>query len=172
MKMQLCVLGAIGAASLASACSVSVPPTSRAAAVEHRQCAGSEGSQQQDDIRLLQATTVLGAEPLYSHMHTNTNDEERVSGAKLIIRPPQGVSADRLAALLQCHSARLLLGQVDRSQLPDDPYWLPQAWVDIDVTPQAGNFVVTLSADSVSKNLQVLQRATAFADAHRPAAAP
>jgi hypothetical protein len=138
--------------------------------VEQTQCAGARTGQ--DDQRLLETTTVLKAEPLYSRVHTNGNDEDRVSGAKLLIRPPQGVTADRFALALQCHSARVLLGQVDRSQLPDDPTWLPDAWVDIDVTPEAGNFAVTLRSDTVSKNLQVLNRATAFAGTHRDAATP
>jgi hypothetical protein len=166
MTRILCALIGAGVAG----CTVNVPPAARAAQVEHAQCAGAKTAQ--DDLRLLEATTVLKAEPLYSRVHTNGNDEDRVSGAKLLIRPPPGISADRLGLVLQCHSARALLGQVDKSQVPDDPYWLPDAWVDIDVTPEAGNFAVTLRADSVSRNLQVLNRATAFAETHRETAAP
>jgi hypothetical protein len=122
---------------------------------------------------MLETTTVLRAEPLYSHIITGKNNaEERVSGAKLLIRPPAGVSAERLTRTLQCHSARVLLGQVDRSQFPDDPYFLPDAWLDIDVKPEAGNYAVTLQADSVSRNLQVLSQASAFAGAHRATATP
>jgi hypothetical protein len=159
-----------GVVSLAAGCAGNVPPTAKAAQVEQIQCAGSKiGS---DDLRLLETTTVLKAEPIYSRVHTRDNDEERVSGAKLLIRPPAGVSAEQLTRVLQCHSARVLLGQVDRSQLPDDPYWLPDAWIDINVTPESGNFAVTLESDSVAKNLQVLNRATAFAGTHRDTATP
>jgi hypothetical protein len=158
-----------GLACLAG-CSVNTSATTKAAQVEHAQCTGARTAQ--DDLRLLETTTVLRADPIYSHVHTNGNDEDRVSGAKLLIRPPEGVTADRFALILQCHSARVLLGQVDRSQLPDDPTWLPDAWVDIDVTPEAGNFAVTLRSDSVSKNLQVLNRASAFAGTHRDTATP
>jgi hypothetical protein len=169
MKPRLGFAG-VAAASLVAACAVNVPPQAKAARVEQAQC--ESGQSAQDEVRLLQTTTVLKAEPIYSRLHTNGNEEERVSGAKLLIRPPEGVSADRLAQVLQCHSARVLLGQVDRSQLADDPYFLPDAWVDIDVRPEAGNFAVTLRADSVSKNLAVLSRAAAFADTHHAAAAP
>jgi hypothetical protein len=100
-------------------------------------------------------------------VHTNDTDEERVNGATLVISAPEGVSADKLAQLLQCHSAAVLLGQIDRSKFFDDPTWLPNAWLDIDVKPEGRNFAVTLSANTVAKNLQVLQRATAFADTHR-----
>jgi hypothetical protein len=120
-----------------------------------------------DDVRVLESTRVLKAEPIYAYMHTNDNDEERVNGATLVVRAPEGVSADKLAQLLQCHSAAVLLGQVDSSKFSDDPTWLPNAWLDIDVKPQAGNFAVTLNANTVAGNLQVLHRATAFADAHR-----
>lgn len=169
MKSRLLVLAGISA-TLLGACAVGVPPQTKAARVERSQCA--DGPSAADDVRLLQSTTVLKAEPIYSRIHTNGNEEDRVSGARLLIRAPEGVSADRMAQLLQCHSARLLLGQIDRTQLVDDPYWLPDAWLDIDVAPEAGRFAVTLRADSVAKNLQVLNRATAFADAHHAAATP
>jgi hypothetical protein len=72
-------------------------------------------------------------------MTSNNNSEERVSGAKLIVRPPAGVSAEQMTRVLQCHGARVLLGRVDSSAIPDDPYWLPDAWVHIDVRPENGN---------------------------------
>jgi hypothetical protein len=76
------------------------------------------------------------------------------------------MTAERLTRTLQCHTARVLLGQVDRSQLPDDPYVLPNEWLDIRVVPEGGNFAVSVEADSVAKNLQVFSRATAYADSH------
>jgi hypothetical protein len=170
MKTHQLLVGCLGVAGALSACAMNAPPTAKAAEVERTQCADNGAAQ--DDIRLLQATTVLKAEPIYSRIHTNTGEEKRVSGATLLIRPPSGATADRLAAVLQCHSARVLLGQVDRSQFADDPYWLPDAWLDINVTPEAGNFAVTLQADSVAKNIEVLSRATAFADTHHAVANP
>jgi len=149
---------------LLSACAASVPPTAKAAQVEQAQC--SNGASQ-EDVRLLQSARVLKAEPIYAFVHTNDTDEERVNGTRLVISAPAGVSADRLAQMLQCHSAAALLGQIDSSKFSNDPTWLPNAWLDIDVKPQAGNFAVTLSANTVGRNLQVLQRATAFADTHR-----
>jgi hypothetical protein len=107
---------------------------------------------------------VLRAEPIYVRLMNKTGVEERVAGVKLVIRPTDGMSPERLTRTLQCHSARALLGQVDRSQLPDDPYWLPDEWLDISVTPENGDFAVSLRADSVSKNLEVFTRATAYAD--------
>ena len=164
MIQHLRLLGGASVAFLLSACAARLAPTAKATQVEQTECSNETA---QDDLRLLQTAKVLRAEPIYGKIHTNTTDEERVNGATLIIRPPEGVSTDRLAQMLQCHSAGVLLGQVDRSKFPDDPYWLPNAWLDIDVKPEGRNFAVTLSANTVAKNLQVLQRATAFADTHR-----
>jgi hypothetical protein len=174
MRSSLCVLAALGGTCLAVGCvSSSVPPAAKAAQVEQLQCEPGAGAQ---DLRLLQTTTVLKAEPIYSHVRSgNNNSEERVNGAKLVIRPPDGVTAEHLTRILQCHSARALLGQIDRSQFPDDPYWLPNSWLDIEVKPEDGNFAVMMSAQNIPDNLHVYGRVIAFADAHgaaRPQAVP
>jgi hypothetical protein len=76
------------------------------------------------------------------------------------------VSAEQLTRILQCHSARALLGRLDRDSVPNDPYWLPDTWVNIDVKAEDGNFAVTLTADTVRDNLQVYGRANRYADGH------
>lgn len=155
-------------ALLVGACTEHVAPTVKATAVQQTQCAVASG-----DVRVLQHTTVLDAGPLYSHVITGKNgSEDRVTGAKLLVRPPDGISAEQLERMLQCHSAQVLLGQVDTSRFADDPYWLPNAWLDIDVKPDHGNFEVVLRADSVPDGLNVLHRATAFAEAHRAPSTP
>lgn len=136
----------------------------KAAQLEQAECSPAAA---ESDWRLLQSARVLKAEPIYAHVHTNDTDEERVNGARLLISAPEGASADKLVLMLRCHSAAVLLGQIDRSKFSDDPTWLPDAWLDIDVKPESGHFAVTLSANTVARNLQVLQRATAFADARR-----
>jgi hypothetical protein len=119
-----------------------------------------------DDLAVLQGLVVLQASPIYTHQHSKDGTDERVSGVRLLVRAPDSVSPERLTRTLQCHSARALLGQVDRSQLPDDPYFLPQEWLDINVVPENGNLAVSLAADSVAKNLQVLNRVSVYADSH------
>jgi hypothetical protein len=162
---------AVGAVSLAVGCASAPAPTARAAGVERMQCDPSETSQ--DEAQLLRQTHVLRMEPIYSHVLTNKNEsEERVNGARLIVRPPPGVDANRMTRILQCHSARVLLGQVDPAAVPHDPYWLPNAWVNIDVKPENGNYTVTVSADTVRDNLQVLGRAKGYADDHALATQP
>jgi hypothetical protein len=170
MKRVLLAVGFAGVACAASACAGKIAPAAKAASVEQLQC---DHRTPGEDVSLLQGTTVLGASPLYSHVITGKNDsEERVTGAKLLVRPPEGVSPERLTRVIQCHSARALLGQVDTSRFADDPYWLPDAWLDIEVKPENGNYEVVLRADSIPAGLKVLHRATAFAESHRQPVGP
>jgi hypothetical protein len=45
--------------------------------------------------------------------------------------------------------------------------WLPEGWIDIDVQARDDAFAVTLSADSVSKNIELLRRTTERQNARR-----
>jgi len=158
----------MSALSLATACATEPRPSVQAAGVEQMQCDPSSTSKD----GLVRSITVLHVQPLYSHVRTANTSEERVNGAKLLVRPPRGVSAEQLTRVLQCHSARVLLGQLPSNAVPNDPYWLPDTWVNIDVKPENGNFAVTVSADTVRDNLQVYGRANHYADEHMVAADP
>ena len=139
----------------------SVPPATQAAQVEQHQCSGAVA---QNDEQVLKGTTVTSVTPLYGHVHTSYNDyEARVNGAIVNVQPPAGVTPDQMARVLQCHSARALLGQIDASQAANDPYWLPNSWVDIDVKPVVGGYAVTITADNVHNGLEVLARANSYA---------
>lgn len=117
--------------------------------------------------QVLRANAVLYVQPMYHHIIVNPNNaEDRISGAKLVLRPPTGVSAEELTRILQCHSARVLLGKVNPADIPDDPYWLADRWLDIQVTPENGNFAVTVVADTVHDNIEVLTHATRYAHEH------
>jgi hypothetical protein len=159
-----------GLASLTAACAARPEANVKAAAAEQLQCDRSSASG--DDVRILQQTTVLSAGPLYSHVITKDSSDNRITGAKLLVRAPEGVSTDRLTRVLQCHSAQVLLGQVDPSRFADEPYWLPNTWLDIDVKSENGNFLVVLRADNIPDGLQVLHRATAFVDTHHATVDP
>jgi hypothetical protein len=164
MRVHLFFAAATGSiVLLGAACSSNPPPSAKAARVERLQCEPGETGQQEE--QLIRSTKVLEVEPLYSHVRTSNNDaEERVNGAKLVVRPPQGISGEQMTRLLQCHSARVLLGQVNAPSFGNDPYWLPDTWVSIDVKPENGNFAITLSADSVRDNLKVFSRANRYGE--------
>jgi hypothetical protein len=146
------------------ACERGVPAATAAVSVEQLQC---DSRTAPAATQLLQANAVLYIKPLYHHIIVNPNNaEDRISGAKLVLRPPAGVSAEELTRILQCHSARVLLGKVSPADIPDDPYWLADTWLDIQVTPENGNFAVTVVADSVHDNIEVLGRAIRYAHEH------
>src|SRR5664280_1579825 len=141
----------------------SVPPATQAAQVEHQQCTGTPVAQ--NDEQVLKGTTILKVSPIYGHVHTSYNDyEARVNGATILVQPPEGVAPEQMTRILQCHSARVVLGQIDQAQVTNDPYWLPNSWVEIDVKPQLGSYAITITADSVHNGLEVLARANAYAD--------
>ena len=171
MKNHVFVWVLIGLSSAVSACASNPPPQVQAVRVEHEQCDGP--AKPENQVALLNSVSVLGAKPLYSHVITGKNDsEDRITGAWLLVRPPPGVSAEQLTRALQCHSAEALLGQVDTSQFGQDPFSLPSAWVDIQVTPEDGNFGVSIRDDSVADGLETFHRATAFAESHRAPVGP
>jgi hypothetical protein len=163
LSLAMCAAAAVASA----ACSVETRPAARAADVERVQCDASPAAQ--DDV--VRSMRVISVEPIYAHIRSNSNSEERVNGAKLLVRPTQGMTADQLTRMLQCHSARVLLGQV-ASKAANDPYSLPDRWVTIEVTPENGNFAVTISADTVRDNLEVYGRANHYADEHMLATDP
>jgi len=141
------------------ACETRVPPTTAAASVEQQQC---DSRTAPAATQLLQANAVLSLKPLYHHIIENPNNaEDRISGVKLVLRPPAGVSAEELTRILQCHSARVLLGKVSPADVPDDPYWLADRWLDIQVIPENGNFTVTVVADTAWPRDSIRARAHA-----------
>jgi hypothetical protein len=158
--------------SLALACQSQPSPIVRAAGVERSECDASRTSQ--TEVELLQTTQVLQAGPLYGHIFdaNHANESQMIIGAKLLVRPPAGVRPDELARILQCHRARVVLGEESAAQFPDDPYWLPDAWVDIDVNSENGNYAVLLSSDKVRYNLELVTRAKRYASEHMLGARP
>ena len=80
----------------------------------------------------LSPSLVEAVEPAYSTVPTGNDRVIRLRGARLHLRPDLNVSAEALQRTLECHQARVTLG--DSPALTDDPYALPGAWLDIDVS--------------------------------------
>jgi hypothetical protein len=140
--------------------------TDKATRAERLQCEGATG---QDELSIVQTTRVVEAEGKYSN---DGNGISKVIATRIVLRPPAGVTADKMTRILQCHNARVVLERVDAARLPNDPYSLPDTWIDIDVKEEEGNYVVVIGADRVADNIRVLQRAKAFAAAQSAASAP
>jgi hypothetical protein len=92
-------------------------------------------------------------------------EEVRTAGAKLLVRPPEAMDANRLLRALQCHAARVLLGE-ESPIAPSDPFSLPGSWLEIDVESELGNYAISIAADSIPHGLRVLAEAEAFARDH------
>jgi hypothetical protein len=100
--MRSPIIGILALAALASGvgCATSTPPAAKAAGVERVQC---DAAATNDAERLLRSTTVLRSDAIYTHVITgNNNSEDRVAGAKLLVRPPEGVTAELMVRTLQC----------------------------------------------------------------------
>jgi len=153
------------ALALLPGCATEPTPAVRAASTERLQCDGDATSVAA--TALLRSNDVLQIHPLYSHVLVLPNNaEERVTGAKLLVRPPQGMSADEMTRVLQCHSAHVLLQEVNGAEVANDPFWLSDRWVHILVTPENGNFAVTVMADTVHDNIEIFGRASRYASDH------
>jgi hypothetical protein len=109
-------------------------------------------------------------EGAYSHVVDPPADHLR--GAKILVRPLPGVSKESLTRSLECHQASVVLGKAPAVE--NDPYTLPQRWVDIDVDSEGDAFVVFVRADEFRDAQKVLARAKDFLAAVRsaPAASP
>jgi hypothetical protein len=167
--MRKALIPCVAVACLTSACTLfEKTPTEKAVNVERLQCEPS-GSPQAD-VQLIQSLRIVSVEPKVSpNMSAGTN---KVVGTKLMLRVPDGFTPDKLTRLLQCHGARALLNHVDRTALPHDPYYLPDAWVSIDVNVVEGNYVATLTTDTVPDNLRIFHQATDYAAVERASAPP
>jgi hypothetical protein len=106
-----------------------------------------------EDLRILQAATVVGVEP---HYWRNTCDgTSQVIGTQIVLRRPEDSSSAALTRMLRCGPSRVLVGRDGPSMSSRSSLWLPDGWLDIGVKPDGGNFLVTLSAESVPKNIQL-----------------
>lgn len=101
------------------------------------------------------------AEPLVSYVHSGRSDHEaRLRGAELRVRARPGMTSEGLERKIACHRVRTVLG--DEQARLDDPFFLPDGWVDSSVRSEAGTFVVTLTPKNLDRAKEVLGRAEAF----------
>jgi hypothetical protein len=106
-------------------------------------------------------SAVDSVEPAYSYVKSGPNDHEaRLRGARIHVRPLPGASRESLARTLECHEARVTLGQEQAAT--DDPYVLPGRWIDIDVDSEGDGFAVNARVDEFDDARQVLDRAHRF----------
>jgi hypothetical protein len=110
---------------------------------------------------VLGGSAVVGVEALYSTFgSTKSGPQSELRGANLTVTALPGVTAEWLDRALECHSAKAMLGHI---QAADDPFWLPDASLDIDVRSAKDGFQIAVAAFSPDDARRVLARANAFA---------
>ena len=146
----------------ASTCAGLPPPRTSVAPVAKNPC--EDPAAWQDNLRILQRNTVLRVE---AHYTRNTCDgTTQVIGTRALLRSPEGSSGAALSWMLQCRASRIFLGEAAPSGFPRGSPWLPTGWLDVEAKPEGGNVIVTLSADSVPKNIELFRRTAELVSAH------
>jgi hypothetical protein len=132
----------------------------RATFMERTRCSSSDDDKAIAPI--LGGQAVLGVRSLYSSTTSDKNGPvAELRGATLNVAALPGVTAEWLDRTLECHSAKETLGHDGAAS--DDPFWLPDATVDIDVRPAKDGFDIAVAGFSSSDARQILARANAFA---------
>ncbi len=152
------------ASFVVTGCATHRPAPQAIAAQKEPFCAGDTLA---SDLRVVGPQNVERVDPLYSRVHTHPDLlAARLVGAELHLRPIDGVSDASLARALTCHAAHETLA-AQTADPPNDPYWMPDSWVDIAVHSDAMGYVVDLTTDDFPRAHSILSRAVAFASARR-----
>jgi hypothetical protein len=114
----------------------------------------------QDDAVILERTTIVTVAP--TNIVDTCSGTWQVSGTKLLLRPPEGVSPERLARVFECHRPRAVFVGSERGAA-DDLDSMSDERIEIETKPDAGQLTVTLGAGSVAKNIRLLRRTEMFA---------
>jgi hypothetical protein len=133
-------------------------PTDRARQIAPRCTAVSEEASR----NALTPSSIEGVEPAYSYVSSGPVDRQaRLRGVRVHLRPVQALSRESLQRGLECHQARVLLGEIH--EIVDDPYVLPGVWLEIDADSEGDGFVVAVQTNALTSARGVLERARRFA---------
>lgn len=111
---------------------------------------------------LLTPDIIRSVEPFYLVTTSSKHGlSQRLRGASVRLWARPGLTAQWLQRTLKCHEARRVLGQSIGAD--NDPYFLPNGWVEIVVHSDGDGFLVTLQGADHDSSEQILKRATAFA---------
>jgi hypothetical protein len=112
---------------------------------------------------LLPYSAIDSVEPAYAHVVDPPADH--LSGAQIHVRPLGGLSKETLTRTLECHEASVVLGKTPLTA--EDPYTLPERWVDIDVDSAGDSFLVSVRVENFKDAKDVLARAKIYLAATR-----
>ncbi|HXN34226.1 MAG TPA: hypothetical protein VN894_20335 [Polyangiaceae bacterium] len=115
---------------------------------------------------MLAPSAIEAVEPSFAYVPSSASMREaRLRGARLSLHPAPNLSRESLQRSLECHQSRVLLGR--EPALPDDPYVLTGAWLDIGAASTGDGFVVDVQADTFPDAQRVLERARRFVAGQR-----
>jgi hypothetical protein len=147
---------------LAGACAGSASRNITTSAVAQNPCRDIDVWR--DDLRILEPKFVVNVEPHYTR---NTCDgTTQIIGTQVVVRRPTDSSSAALSRMLRCGASRVRVGMDNPEGPSPTSLWLPDGLLDIEVKPEGGNLLVTLSAESVPKNIQLFHRTTDFLGGH------
>jgi hypothetical protein len=110
---------------------------------------------------LLHPPGIDSVEPAYAYVLGGPNGREaRLRGAKIHVKPAAGLTREIVARDLECRESNIILGRA--LPLENDPYVLPQRWVDIDVESEKAGFAVLVQTNDIDDAKAVLARARLF----------
>jgi hypothetical protein len=131
----------------------------RAESLPPAQCADAMPAER--TTRLLARPEVLEVEPAVDvQRRTKGVPSSRVTGANLRFAAPPGVSSAWLQREIECHQAEVALGLA--SAADNDPYVLPNDWLEIQVHEKGSSFVVATRAGTREAAAAALDRAKRF----------
>jgi hypothetical protein len=115
---------------------------------------------------MLTPSAIDTVEPAYSYVKSGPVDREaRLRGARIRIKPLPGFSKETIARSVECHQARVTLGEAPPRT--DDPYVLPGMWLDVDVESEGDGFAILVRSDVPDVARRALERARRYASASR-----
>jgi hypothetical protein len=143
---------------LTCACSESVSDRARVVSGRPLECA--EVETWPDELRTLTSGAVREVERHY--IVDTCSGTAQVSGIRLLVPRPQGATSERWNRWRRCPSQRVFVTDASPSDSARGHFWIPNGWLDIEVKPSGADLAITLSAESLSKNVQLFRRTAAF----------
>jgi hypothetical protein len=149
MKQANITYAAAAAVLLVSGCSAGV-----LRAPDPQARSGCEAQSVTADLRAVTSLALLEVRPKY--IVDTCSGTSQVSGTKFVLR-----GSDETKRLLACPNVRVHVGAEGEIAAESGSPWLPEGWLEIDVTPEAEGVAVTLASDTVSKNVKLFRHAAA-----------
>jgi hypothetical protein len=118
----------------------------------------------------LSPSIIESVQAAYMHINQGAGGDLRLHGVNLHMRPTVDMPVGVLQRALACHEAAVTLGS--SPALPEDPYFLPGSWLEIDVSPTNMGLMAAVLTDSPDDARRVLERAHKFAPSARLVLAP